>query len=94
MNHLKYFLVFPRVLEYSEINNELWKVFISPREKKVSVNLTLRSIAAGNETYTSKQSPGDRLPSGGLLENIFFSNLLHSSTIIFKWKYFLFEIVF
>lgn len=79
MNNLKYFPIFPRVFEYSQINIELWKVFMSPGETKVSVNLTSRSIAAGNEIYTSRQSPGDRLPSGRLLENTFFSSLLHSS---------------
>lgn len=53
-------------------DNELGKVFISPRETKVSVNWTLSSIAAGSELHTSKQSPGDGLPSGRLLESIFF----------------------
>lgn len=73
MNNLKYFLVSSRVLEYSQINKELGKVFIPPQERQVSVNLTLRSIAAGNEIYKGKQSPGDRLPSGRLLENIFLA---------------------
>lgn len=96
MNNFKYFLVFLTTFESSQINNELWKVFVPSRERKVSVNLTLISIAVGNETYTNKQSPGDRLPSGRLLENIFLATcyILQNNHHYFKWEYFMFEVIF